>query len=80
MKMKKTIITSLALVAISFASCKKDRTCSCTQQDNSPGSTASEYKVVYKKISKSNAKAACMSLEVTPTGQPYTETRKCTLS
>lgn len=77
--MKKITILSIALVAMSFASCKKDRTCTCSQIDNSPGATAFEYKVVYKKISKSDAKAACMSLEVTPSGQPYTETRTCTL-
>jgi hypothetical protein len=78
--MKKISLLSIAFIAISFASCKKDRTCNCTVTDNSPGSTSSEYKVVYKKITKSNAKTACMSLEVTPTGQPYTETRKCTLN
>lgn len=77
--MKKITLLSFALVAISFASCKKDRTCTCTTTDNSPGATTSEYTVVYHKISKSNAKAACMSLEVTPTGQPYTEKRTCTL-
>lgn len=78
--MKKISILSIAFIAISFASCKKDRTCNCTVTDNSPGATTSEYKVVYKKITKGNAKAACMSLEVTPSGQPYTETRKCTLN
>ena len=77
--MKKITILSFTFLAISFASCKKDRTCNCTVTENSPGNTPSEYTVVYKKITKSNAKAACMSLEVTPTGQPYTETRKCTL-
>lgn len=78
--MKKITLLAIALVAISVTSCKKDRTCSCTVTDNSPGSTTSEYKVVYKKITKSNAKAACMSIDITPTGQPYTETRKCTLN
>lgn len=67
------------MLVLLFAACKKDRTCNCTVTDNSPGSSSSEYKVVYKKASKKNAKSACMSLEVTPTGQPYTETRKCTL-
>jgi hypothetical protein len=77
--MKKLTFLLIAFVAISFASCKKDRTCNCTITSNEPGISASDYTVVYKKISKSNAKAACMSLEVTPSGQPYTETRKCTL-
>ena len=77
--MKKIAILSISFFAISFASCKKDRTCNCSVTDNSPGASTSEYKVVYKKITKSNAKAACMSLEVTPSGQPYTEKRTCTL-
>lgn len=78
--MKKITILAIAFIAISIASCKKDRSCTCTVTDNSPGSTSSEYKVVYKKITKSNAKAACMSIDITPDGQPYTETRKCTLN
>ena len=77
--MKKIITLSIAFIAISFASCKKDRTCTCTVTDDSPGATTSEYKVVYKKVTKGNAKSACMSLQVTPSGQPYTETRTCTL-
>ncbi len=77
--MKKITILSIALVALSFASCKKDRTCKCTTTDNSPGATTSEYQVVYKKVTKGQAKSACMSLQVTPTGQPYTETRTCSL-
>lgn len=78
--MKKVIILSIAFVSLFFTSCKKDRTCNCTVTDNSPGSTTSEYKVVYKKITKGNAKASCISQEVTASGQPYTETTKCTLN
>ncbi len=77
--MKKITLLSIALITLSFASCKKDRTCTCTQIEDSPGATSSEYKVVYKKVTKSQAKSACMSLKVTPDGQPYTETRTCTL-
>lgn len=77
--MKKNIIAITAIAALAFVSCKKDRTCTCSVTDNSPGATTSEYTVKYKKITKSNAKAACMSLEVTPSGQPYTEKRTCTL-
>ena len=81
--MKKITLLSIALIAISVASCKKDRTCSCTETDNSVGATTTEYKVVYKKVTKGSAKAACMSLEVTPDGQTapiITEKRTCTLS
>ena len=78
--MKRITILSIAMIALSFASCKKDRTCTCTQTDNSPGATTDEYKVVYKKITKRSAKSACMSIEITPDGQPYTETRTCKLN
>ena len=77
--MKKITILSIALIAISFASCKKDRTCTCSQINSAPGSTASEYKIVYKKATKAHAKGACMSLKVQPDGDPTTDTRTCTL-
>jgi hypothetical protein len=78
-KMKKIAILSIAFVAITFASCKKERTCTCSTISNEPGSVSSEKTIVYKKISKKDAKAACMSLKVTPDGQSYTDTRTCTL-
>ena len=84
--MKKITILSFVFIAIFFASCKKDRACTCTVIDNNPGATTSEYKVVYKKITKSNAKSACMSIDIKPdgettsTGQPLVETRKCKLN
>lgn len=77
--MKKISILSIAVLAMTFASCKKDRTCKCTVTDDSPGATTSEYTVVYKNVSDASAKSACMSLQVKPDGQPYTETRTCTL-
>ncbi len=79
--MKKITILSIALIALSLASCKKERTCTCVTTDNDPASAgaSSTKTIVYKKITKANAKAACMSIDITPDGQPYTETRKCTL-
>lgn len=77
--MKKISILSIAFLAISVASCKKERTCTCSTISSAPGSTASEKTIVFKKISKRDAKAACMSLKVTPDGQPDTDTRTCTL-
>jgi hypothetical protein len=76
--MKKISILSIAFLAISIASCKKERTCTCSTI-SAPGSTASEKTIVFKKISKRDAKAACMSLKVTPDGQQDTDTRTCTL-
>jgi hypothetical protein len=64
--MKKLAILSIAFVAVSFASCKKDYTCTCT----SSGSTI--HKIVG--VSKKTAQAQCVSI----TSNGYTET--CTLS
>lgn len=83
--MKKISILSIAFIALSFASCKKERTCTCTTTDNDAGSVASTKTIVYKKITKSNAKAACISIEIKPdgdltsTGQPLVESRKYSL-
>jgi hypothetical protein len=77
--MKKIAILSIGALALSFASCKKDRTCNCTFNDGSPGAETTSYTVVYKKASKSQAKAACLNSKTTPDGQPYTETVNCTL-
>ena len=77
--MKKITLLSIAVVALSFASCKKDRTCTCTQIYSAAGSTASEYTVVYKKTTKSHAKGACMSMKIQPDGDPTSDTRTCTL-
>lgn len=78
--MKKIAILSITLLALTMGSCKKERTCKCTTMSSAPGSVASEKTIVFKKITKSNAKAACMSLKVTPDGQTDTDTRTCTLS
>lgn len=77
--MKKITILSIAVAALSFASCKKDRTCNCTFNDGSPGAVTQNYTVVFKKVSKGSAKAACMSSKTTPDGQTDTETVNCTL-
>ncbi len=83
--MKKIATLSVALIAIAFASCAKERTCTCITSENEQGTTSSEKTIVYKKITKSNAKAACMSIIITPdgaktnTGDQLVETRTCTL-
>jgi hypothetical protein len=64
--MKKLSILSIALLAISFASCKKDWTCTCSYD----GGTV--HKIIG--VSKKTAKANCVSR----TGSGYTET--CALS
>ncbi|MGZ3865357.1 MAG: hypothetical protein ACXVC6_00455 [Bacteroidia bacterium] len=77
--MKKTTIFLLAMIAISFSSCKKDRVCSCTFNDGTTGATDIPYTVTYKKTTKSAAKAACISSKTSPSGQTNTESVTCTL-
>lgn len=50
--MKKSMII-LALLAICFASCKKDHTCVCVYANGS------EQSIEYKNSKKKDAKAAC---------------------
>ncbi len=77
--MKNITILSIALLAISFTSCKKDRVCECSTVNSAAGSTSSTYTITYKKATKKNAKAACMSLVVQADGDPTSDTRTCTL-
>lgn len=76
--MKKISLFAIALLAISFASCKKDRTCTCTYtQGSGTGTTVT----VIAKSSKSAAQANCVS--GTRTGSQAGSTARvetCTLS
>ena len=56
-KMKKITMLTFAFVAITFASCKKDRVCTCTA--DYAGATA--QKVTYLDASKGSATANCTS-------------------
>ena len=51
--MKKTTLFTFALIAITFASCKKDRVCTCTDVDGSVESTT------YFDSRKKNARLFC---------------------
>jgi len=53
--MKKIKLLAIAFVAISFASCKKDRVCTCTDVDGDVLSTT------YYDSKKSNAELLCTS-------------------
>lgn len=57
--MKKISILAVAVLALSFASCKKERVCECTYTSSAPNSTATTETITYTKISKSDAKFAC---------------------
>jgi hypothetical protein len=77
--MKKITILSIAFIAISFASCKKDYTCSCTYTTTEPGAPTTEYSTVFKKTSKKSAKSACVSSSILPDGEQFSEVRTCSL-
>lgn len=80
-KMKKVLFIAAVAVA-SLASCKKDRTCSCTTTSNAPGSTSSTSKVTYTKARKGDARAACLSSkqDFTIGNNTYTATTDCSLN
>lgn len=69
--MKKITILSAALMALSFASCKKDWTCTCKD------ATGGEVRK-FSKVTKSQAASNCYTNKVTEAGSTSDET--CTLS
>jgi hypothetical protein len=69
--MKKIAILSIAALAMSFASCKKDWTCTCKD------ATGGEVRK-YSKVTKSQAEANCQTFTRTDAGGSETET--CTLT
>jgi hypothetical protein len=58
--MKKITLLAVAFVAISFASCKKYRTCECTFTDSN-GQTETMSVTSTTKMTKKDAKAQCES-------------------
>ena len=75
--MKKLSILSIAFLALSLASCKKDYTCSCTTLSTEPGSTTTVSEVTFVKARKADAKRACVKETYTEGG--YTTTNDCKL-
>jgi hypothetical protein len=71
--MKKITLTAVAFIAITFASCKKDYTCTCTSTGSS---TPSVTKIIG--VKKSAATANCVSKTTTSNGS--TDITTCTLS
>jgi len=68
--MKKITLIATAFLSITFASCKKDRTCSCTTTDVSTDPTGtttnvSSEKIVLAKVSKSTARVRCLTYKNT---------------
>lgn len=75
--MKKLTLLAVAFVAVSFASCKKDYTCTCTTTGST---TASVTKIIG--VSKKAAQANCVSGTTTNTDASGSSvyTKSCTLS
>ncbi len=79
--MKKGLLFIAVVSAFSFASCKKDRTCTCTST-TTPGTTAATTTVkTYTDSKKADARAACLSYSYTNDfgGTTYTTTLACEL-
>jgi len=82
-KMKKITLLAVAFVAITFASCKKERVCECVSTSTAAGSVATTEQVTYKKAKKSVCESSSNSSITTApavTGVTYpTNTVECTL-
>ena len=59
-KMKKGLLFIAVISAFSFASCKKDQTCTCTSTYNGVASGTADV-TTYPKSTKAAARANCMS-------------------
>lgn len=75
--MKKNFLFIAVIAAFSFASCKKDHTCTCTWTSTDPSSTASTQVFTIVDAKKGDAKKACISK--TEIDGSYTETTTCEL-
>lgn len=77
MKMKKIVFYSIALFAISLASCKKDYTCTCT--DTSPTGPSSTSTTLYKSVTSKSANANCVSEDVKDVNGNLIFSKSCSL-
>ncbi|MES2513324.1 MAG: hypothetical protein V4580_04240 [Bacteroidota bacterium] len=64
--MKKITLLAAVLVAVTFASCKKEKTCSCTVSESNSNTTyfpnptsTTSYEVKYGKMKKGEANQVC---------------------
>jgi len=69
--MKKLYLPALLAVAL-MSSCGKDRTCTCTFSDSTSSETET-YTTKYVEVSKSQAKAQCVSTTEVIGGVTYKE-------
>jgi hypothetical protein len=79
--MKKISIIGMAMIAIAFTSCKKDRVCECSYSSTEPGWTSENDETTYTDATKRQARTQCFSYstEYESNGSTYTATQKCEL-
>jgi hypothetical protein len=78
----KKIILLVAVLVLTITSCRKDRTCTCTDTSNEPGYVSTTSVQTYGSAKKKDAKNACQSYsykETTAGADPYTYTTTCEL-
>ena len=77
--MKKTLFIAIVALAIGFASCKKDRTCTCTHSEM--GSTKTDTEITtYTNVTEKSALATCNSgTSYDPSDPSEVHTRSCVL-
>ena len=79
--MKKITLLAVAFVAITFASCKKERVCTCVSSSDAPGSVSSTQEVTYTKAKKSVCKDQSTStIQTAPVAGTYATKKECTLN
>ena len=78
--MKKTVFIALVALTGTFASCKKDRTCTCTYYK--PWASSSDTQVTtYNHVTKKGALATCTSgTSYDPADPSKVENRTCALN
>ena len=72
--MKKITIIAVAALAISFASCKKARTCTCTEPNGNKSVTSMD------KVSSNDANASCPKTSESKAGTTSGGVTTCVLS
>ncbi len=77
--MKKITLFAFAAVALSLASCKKDRTCECTFTSSTGSNSVTTTSTVIKDVKKSEAKTLCQKTTYTDNLNSYTSTSDCKL-
>jgi hypothetical protein len=77
--MKKVILSAAVIAAIFMSSCVKERDCKCSTTTSYAGaSSTSSETIVYKDVTKKQAKTLCVGYTTT-NDAGYTTTKDCEL-